>query len=203
VSVSYEARLSTIERSALAALGGRTLSALATDGWAAEVATPERTLRIEPRALPTPDADHPIAGVTRPHVVARAQDRPTLTVVARDLGPIVAIRLHSTVVRFSAARAVPETTLAGIVVPAGIRYEPEFERPARERSGGGRDSQAVVDLDIAIEIVTAGHEAIVYTDGAGLFVSVAVDGRSVAGQERRASPRREVERSALFGEGVS
>jgi hypothetical protein len=132
-------------------------------------------------------------------VRALAQATPALGVVARDLGAIVEVRVHSTVVRFTPPRTLPKIRLGGAVVPAGIAYEAEFHRPRRE-AAAGEDRRATVDLEIAIEIATGAHEAILYTDGTGLLVSVLVDGEPVPGQERRAPPRREVLRSPIRSE---
>jgi hypothetical protein len=200
--MKYVSRLSEMERSYLAALRGRSLLSLATDGWAAELATRHGALRFEPCQMRTPDDDHPIACVSRPQVIAMAapSESETLREVGRDLGAIEGVWVHSTVVTFSTPKKVPKTKLDGVVMPAGIRYEPGFRRPAGKDGSGEDGKGAWVELDIAVEIRTAAHEALVFTNGTGLFVNLRLDGRPAPGWEKRGGPVREVERAAIAPE---
>jgi hypothetical protein len=201
--MKYVSRLSEMERSYLSALRGRSMLSLATDGWAVELATRHGALRFEPCQMRTPDADHPIACVSRPQVVAMAapSESETLREVGRDLGPIEGVWIHSTVVTFSKPKKVPKTKLEGGVIPAGISYEPGFRRPAARQGADDDDGKgAFVDLDVAVEIRSATHETLVFTNGTGLFVSLRLDGRPAPGWEKRGRPIREVERVAIAPE---
>jgi len=197
--MKYVSRLSETERNYLAALRGRSLLSLATDGWAAELATRHGALRFEPCQMRTPDDDHPIACVSRPQVVAMAapSESETLREVGRDLGPIEGVWIHSTVVTFSKPKKVPKTKLDGVVVPAGISYEPRFRRPAGDSGADDDGKGAFVELDVAVEIRTAAHETLVFTNGTGLVVNLRLDGRPAPGWEKRGRPVREVERVAI------
>ena len=197
--MNYVSRLSEAERGYLAALRGRSLLSVATDGWAAELATRHGALRFEPQQMRTPDPEHPIAVVARPQVLAMAapSESETLREVGRDLGPIERVSVHSTVVTFSKPEKVKKARLEGVVVPPGISYEPRFRRPSGPGDLEVEGKGAVVTLDVAVEIRTAAHEALVYTDGTGLFVSLQLDGRPSPGWERRRAPIRVTQRTTI------
>lgn len=192
--MKYVSRLSDTERTHLAALRGRELVSLSTDGWAAELNTPHGTLRVEPEPMRTPDREHPIAGVVRPRLLALTAPGTSarLLEVARDLGAVRGVALQRTVVGFSPPRKVKRAAVAGVRVPPGIEYRALFRRPGDGAPAAGEDV-AVVQLDIAVEIVTAQHRVLLYTDGAGPFISVRLDGRPSPGWEKRPGPVREVE----------
>lgn len=199
---NYVARFSRSERDHLAALVDRSLLSLATDGWAVELATQRGTSRFEPCPMRTPDAEHPIAAVSRPRVMALGEPSKSaaLREVGRDLGRITGVLVHTTVVNFSRPRKVRKTRFGGIVLPPGIAYEPCFRRPDGAGTVQAETKGAVVDLDVAIEIRTVEHEVLVFTDGTGLFVSLWIDGRASPGWERRAGPSREVARCEITEE---
>jgi len=186
--MNYVSRISETERGYLRALRGRSLLSVATDGWAAELATPHTTFRFEPFAMRTPDSEHPLAEVSRPRVTA--QDSPSestsLRDVARDLGPVSEVLVHSTVVTFTRPKKVRKTTVDGLVIPAGISYAPRFRKPV---VGAEADlNEALVELDVALDIRTVGHRVLLYTNGTGLYVSVWLDGKPSPGWEKRDPP---------------
>ncbi len=200
----YASRLSRSERDHLAALLGRSLQSVTTDGWAVELATQRGTLRLEPCPMRTPDSEHPIAAVSRPRVLALVEPTASaaLREVGRDLGEIRGVLVQTTVVHFSPPRKVRKTKFGGIVLPPGIAYEACFRRPEGAGTVQQETKGAVVDLDVAVEIRTVEHEVLVFTDGTGLFVSLWIDGRASPGWERRAGPSEEVARCEITKEGA-
>jgi hypothetical protein len=186
--MNYVSRITETELGYLRGLRGRSLLSVATDGWAAELATSHTTFRIEPLALRTPDSEHPLATVSRPRVTAQGSpgESTSLRDVARDLGPVKEVLVHSTVVTFTTPKKVRKTTVDGVVIPAGMSYEPRFRPPV---VGADPDANAArVELDIAIDVRTVGHRVLVYTDGTGLFVSLWLDGQPCPGWEKRDPP---------------
>jgi hypothetical protein len=187
----YASKLGREECELLAGLIGRPLASISTDGFAVEIETAADSICIEPCTTPTPDSEHPIAGVSRPMVVAgpRRGALENWREVGRDLGAVRAVLVHATLVKFCVPRTVPETTIGAATIPEGIAYEPVFSQPD--------EGDGDVDLDIAVEIRTDEHEALVYTDGTGMFVTVRLDGGPAAGWERRGRPVQQVARRRL------
>jgi len=90
-------------------------------------------------------------------------------------------------VTFSFPESVPESEpVKGIKVPGGVRYGPLFHAPAGlERLVAKTPDQAVVELDIGLEIRTARYDVLLYTDSQAYLARAAVDQKRVAGLPTR------------------
>ncbi len=175
----YEAKLSAAEFGALADLIGSPLDRIAADGWAAELRCGRAVLPIVPEEIPTPDADHPLGDVERPMLrldgVAQLAD--SCAVVGERLGLVRAVNVISILVGFTPViDCTAEEILPGVVLPPsrgyGWTYFPPEQREQAEREVG---SGALVDLDVAFELVCDGCPSlVVYTQG--YFVRVSLKG---------------------------
>jgi hypothetical protein len=172
----YEARLTKVERGLLAALAGRHLDALATDGWAVEILTPLGILGVEPEEVATPDQEHPHGDVVRPRVEARGKSSLAEHILSRP-GMVREVRVISTLVCFSAVVECPQQEiLPGVVLPASRGYGHDYCDPEQEPEMMGRsgDDRATVDLDLGFELITEKDVVVVYTRG--FFVRVSLGG---------------------------
>ena len=185
----HQAVLTTEERVALADLIGRPMSRVATDGWAQYVLVLGGCLKVIPSEVPTPDEFRPYAGVCRPLAdfiepdIAWA-DKTTL---AEILSEVAEVWILKTGVTFSFPESVPESEpVKGVKVPGGVRYGPLFHPPASlAKLLEKTPDQAVVELDIGIEIRTARHDVLLHTDSQAYLARAAVDQKRAAGLPTR------------------
>ena len=166
----YEVKLSPGECGLLASMIGQPLERVATDGWAVELRVGSMLLSIIPEEIATPDADHPYGDVERPLVQLGVEPQPPedVKVVGERLGMIRAVKLVSILIGFSpVVDFPPEEILPGVMLPAGrgygwVYYPPGQREQAEQEAGAG----ALVDLDIAFELVTDECPSlVVYTRG--------------------------------------
>lgn len=166
----YDVRLMPDETKALAKLIGQTLESVTTDGWAVQLDCGDSALGIIPQEIATPDAHNPEGAVERPLVRTDGESGldDEATVVAEDLGRIQEIRVISILISFTQLSSDPSGNvppgLVGAPVRAfGWRFHGPTQRGRAEREAG---DGALVDLDIAIELVTEHCPSLViYTTG--------------------------------------
>jgi len=178
----YQAKLSPKEESLLARCIGEDLAAVRGDRCSAELQTASGTVFVRPEEVATPDEEHQVADVDRISV-----EKTTATVYQRipplvieELGPVDEINVISVLVSFSPPRpGGPIALPGGGVIPAGLDYGLFYYPPTIERRAL-RDlarSAAVVDVDVACEVLTANRPPIVlYTPVCGHFVHVSDSG---------------------------
>jgi hypothetical protein len=177
--VRYGVKLSGEEVAALATLVGTPLDQVAVDGWAAELRTETSVVYVVPEEVPTPDAEHPHGSVERPRVQVdgKAALADSYSVLRERLGLVRAVNVVSILVGFTPMIECPPDELRpGGALPAsqgyGWRYFPIGQREQAEREVG---AGALVDLDVAFEIVCDGCPSlVVYTRG--FFVQVSPQG---------------------------
>lgn len=181
----FQAVLTLDERRALAELIGRNVHRVVTDGWAQYTLVEGGCLQVTPREIPTPDDYRPYAGVCRPEPAfiepgteGREKER-----IAGSLGVVEEIWVLKTGLTFTFPETLPDSEpVKGVLVPGGVRYGPLFHPPDRLADLTKKaPDQAVVDLDIAIEIRTARHDLLLYTDSQAYLARAAVDKKKPAG----------------------
>lgn len=166
----YEVKFSAEECDLLASLVGQPLERVATDGWTVELDTGLTLTSVIPLEVATPDAEHPCGDVERPLVQAGAEllTLEHANVVGEKLGVIRAVKVISTLIRFSpVVDCPPEEIRPGILLPAsqgcGWLYFPPTQRQQAEQEVG---RGALIDLDIAFELITdVCSSLVVYTRG--------------------------------------
>jgi len=186
------------ERSALAELIGRQVHRVWTDGWAQYILVEGGCLQVTPREIPTPDDYRPYAGVCRPEAVFIEPDSPPQEKerIADSLGVVEEIWILKTGLTFTFPEILPDSEpVKGVKIPGGVRYGPLFHPPDRLADLVKKASdQAVVDLDIALEIRTARHDLLLYTDSQAYLARAAVDKKNPAGLP----PRDKIARSWIL-----
>lgn len=167
----YEVKLPAEETELLASLRGLPLRRVTTDGWSVGLELDHLVLDVLPEDAATPDEAHPTGDVDRPRIVlvpsspVGEHHRP----IAQDLGTISSVQILSLLISFSPVRTCPPASLpGGVEIPEGEGYgwvyyrETERETAVRELS----TSQAIVDLDVAVELSMEGSASVVlYTRG--------------------------------------
>lgn len=167
----YDVKLPAEEMRLLALLKGRRLHRITTDGWSVGLELDQLALDVRPEDAATPDDAHRSGDVDRPKIVLMQSSnvgehhRP----IAEDLGRVSSVQVLSTVISFSPVLTRPAVTLPkGVEIPEGQGYGWVYYRPS-ERETALRElsqSQAIVDLDVAVEVSTNSSASIVlYTRG--------------------------------------
>jgi hypothetical protein len=161
----YEVKLSPPERELVASLVGKPLDRVTTDRWAVELRSGASAIRVVPEEAATPDAEHPQGDVDRPSLQAisdlsSAKDD---ILVAEGLGIVRAANVISTLITFSpVVDCTGEEIAPGVRMPDSTGYgyvyhHPDQRKDAESAVGGG----AVVDLDIAVELITDNRPSVV------------------------------------------
>ena len=174
----YEVKLAIGEMCLLASLNGRRLRGITTDGWSVALELDGLVLDVRPEDAFTPDDAHPTGDVDRPMVVLIQSSElgPHHRPIAMDLGRISSVQILSTVISFSSVRMCPsDRQPGGAEIPESDGYGWTYYRPS-ENGTAIRElskSQAIIDLDIAVEVSTESLASIVlYTRGHFVLASL-------------------------------
>jgi hypothetical protein len=167
----YVAAVSQPELGSLAGLVGESLNIVMPVVWCAELRTAEVLIRIRPEEVMTPDTDHPRGAVDRPMIITEiasaANHRPEARI--EPLGIVHDVNIISTLVSFSPTEIFPEQQLVqGVMLPASKGYSLIYQHPSRLEVARALlpEDNALVMLDIAIELVTDHYPSVVlYTRG--------------------------------------
>jgi hypothetical protein len=173
----YEVKLSLPECELLASLVGKPLDRVTTDRWAVELRSGASAIRVVPEEVATPDAEHPQGDVDRPSLQAisdfsSAKDD---IIVADRLGVVRGVNVVSTLISFSpVVECRGEEIALGVLMPDSTGYGYVYHHPDQrgeaERAVG---AGAVVDLDIALELITDKHPSVViYTRAFWMVTSI-------------------------------
>jgi hypothetical protein len=176
----YKVGLTASERELLAVLIGQQLAFVRADGWSAVLQAGDIGLDVVPEEVPTPDTEHPVGDVERPLV--RLVQEPDLMRhgqrIVESAGLVRAVNIISVLVSFSPVVECPPTELRpGVVLPTSNGYGWIYHPPALladAETEAERDS-ALVELDIAFELVTELHPSVVFYTR-GYFVCVSANG---------------------------
>ncbi|QSQ26086.1 hypothetical protein JY651_14660 [Pyxidicoccus parkwayensis] len=166
--------ITAAEASLLAQLHGQQLHALWADPISAALWAGDHVLAINAEEIATPFPSHPLADVTRPHVVdITAKPQPQAAPLAfGDLGRIERVSLLTTWVSFTPVRPAPELrTPEGIVIPAGNEWSVLTRSPT-----GLTDEDTGVLLDVAIQLeLASGKRIALSTDTIGTWMKTCID----------------------------
>jgi len=175
----YSVKLSSAEETLLRNLLSQQLESVDSEGWSVDIHTSNGTLRFLPEEAAAGDEEHQNSVVERPKIVSVAE--PVLVnqpgTLARNLGAVSAISVLNVLVSFSPVVPQPEIPLPnGKKIPASMGYGWVYyhtqDRLAAIEAFGNK--QAVIDLDVAVELVTEKCPSIImYTRGYFIHVSLA------------------------------
>lgn len=175
----YSVKLSFSEQNLLIDLIGKPLDAIVYDVWMMEMNVSGQCLCIVPEEVSTPDSEHKFGDVKRPKVAAISQ----LGIHSEDhykehLGIIESVNIFSVLTAFTPPKLGQEIILPnGVVIPRGIDYGYVYYQPSKKRAiiNFLDNNSALIDLDIAVELVTETYPSILaYTSG--YFINVSLDG---------------------------
>lgn len=185
----FKAVLTGEERRALAELIGRPVLRAATDGWAQYLLVEGGCLKVIPKEIATPDDYRPYAGVCQPEpaFIDPETPLPEKERIADGLGEVEEVWILKTGLTFTFPESLPDSEpVKGVKIPGGVRYGPVFHAPDRLQALAQKNpDQAVVELDIAIEIRTARHDLLFYTDSQAYLARAALDKKKPAGLPSR------------------
>ena len=176
----YRVTLAASERKQFADLIGQRLDYVRTDGWSALLRFGDTSLQATPEEAATPDAAHPYGDVHRPsiQVVQGRNPMDSGQPVIENAGFVHAVNIISILISFSPVVDYAEEEIRpGVALPASkgygwIYYPPALVAEAEMEAGAGN---ALVELDIAFELVTEFYPSIVFYT-AGYFLCVSTDG---------------------------
>jgi hypothetical protein len=174
----FNASIPDLERRQLALLIGQNLAAISTNGWAVQLGTDYYDVFIIPEEIWTPDDDHKSATVDRPKIAEPIDSGIGMEIIASELGIITSVSILSTVVTFSPPKMGEPIKFRGVTIPEGIEYGPVFSHPSQSPRVDSRE--AIVDLDIAFELLTDVNNRLTVHTGRGFFALVAVNEEPIA-----------------------
>ena len=179
--MSHRVLLPAREEQLLVDLIGRTLHAVSSDGWAAQLRVGDAVLRVTPIEVEvsTPNSTSPRLDVERPSFapVESASGSEHMQALASCMGSVTEVsKLRVALIFMPPVEAGP-TKLPGldVEIPAGIDYEAVFAHTS-DLSDEGWNSDEVVIMDVGVEIRTDLERRVtLFTHGIGYFTFVAVD----------------------------
>lgn len=177
--MKYQVKLSQPELDILASMIGWPLDLVRADVWRLFLHAGRHVTGVIPEVVQTPDAEHPWADAKRPLFQDGANEplAGEARIVAEDLGVIRRINVISILFSYSTGVASEAFDIRGVTIPAGkdfgyVYHPPELEEVAELEVGEG----ALIDVDIAVELVTERAPSFVLYYSPGFFVGTSLDG---------------------------
>jgi hypothetical protein len=176
----YQATISRPELASLEGLLGEPLDIVLPVVWCAELRAPKALIRVSPKEVATPDADHPRGTADRPSITTEEASfmNGERRAFVEQLGTVLDVNIISTLVSFSPIAMFPAMEiLKGVTLPASKGYGFVYYHPSQFEAARAQfaEKNALIVFDVAIELVTKRYPSIVlYTSG--FFVNASFDG---------------------------